>query len=325
MDCPAPADRGRGLRTSRREGVPGGERNGGQLAVARRALPAMGCGAVSRLRTHPSQRVRSDIDVLGWRRHARAFRQWLAPRRRLDPGRVREHPLGRSSPFATRRVVAHLSDGLRCRVSRRARRRACRHREGTRPTRPSRWCPHRQRHRRPRLQACRADLAGRSRRGLARRHQERRAQHRCDRVLRPRGRGATRVSDQARRSRCIEDAVPVRPARGVSHRWTLASSRVARQRSDGPTRRRVDGVGGRTRASRPKRTWRLPRSIRRRSIGWKPTGCSSTAWHPARSVLSRASRPPMPTSTRCSCGLPGLFIDPGDPTGGSFRGSRRSP
>ena len=83
-------------------------------------------------------------------------------------------------------------------------------REGARPASPSRRCPDRQRHRRARLHSRRADLAGRSRRGLAGRHQERCAQYRCHRVLRRRGRRAARVSDQACWSRRIEDALPVR-------------------------------------------------------------------------------------------------------------------
>ena len=82
------------VRTSRRHGVPGGERNGGQLAVTRRALPTVGCRAVSRVGAHRAQRVRGDVDVLGWRRHARAARRWLPPRRRLASVKRSQPPDG---------------------------------------------------------------------------------------------------------------------------------------------------------------------------------------------------------------------------------------
>ena len=241
VDGPAPTHRGRGLRTSRREGVPGGQRHGGQLAVARRALPAMGCGAVSRDGTHHSQRVRSDIDVLRRRRlhglsgdgslvDGDSIRDAFATTRWGDPHHSQPSVLSLTSP-------TDIGACIRSRTSPSLpppRRNAGYGSISTAPASPTPLPPS--------GAACRSDLASRSRR-VSLGATKNGALSTDAIVCFDPACGATRVSDQARRSRCVEDAVPVGATRRVPHRWPLASYRDARQHHDGASRRRPDELG----------------------------------------------------------------------------------
>ena len=201
--------------------------------------------------------------------------RWLAPRRRLDPGHVREHRWGTltiRNPPCCRSPPRRTS--VPCTRSRSSpslpppRKNAVSTSISMVPASPTPSPPS------PAVR--RADLAGGSRRVLPRRHQERRTPHRCDRVLRPRGRGATRVSDQACRSRRVEMRFQSGQLEAylTDGLWLRLASRAnaAMARLAGGLRSWESNSS----CPRP-RTWRLPRSIRPRSIGWKPTGCSCTA------------------------------------------------
>ena len=107
-----------------------------------------------------------------------------------------------------------------------------------------------QRGRPPRLHAGRGHLEGGRRRALVRRHQERGAHRRGGGVLQPRARPEHALPPPARRPPLLEDALPLRPARGLHRGRPLAPQRPPRQR-DGPAGPRGPGQDPRVRFPSP--------------------------------------------------------------------------
>ena len=115
----------------------------------------------------------------------------------------------------------------------------------------------RQRLREPRLQPGRHDLAGRHRRAVLRRHQERHACRRGGGVLRPAARGGFRLPLQAGRPARLEDAVPRRPlGRHAGERRVAERTPPTAMPAPGVSPRRSPGCRGCGRCS----PWRPTRS-----------------------------------------------------------------
>ena len=118
----------------------------------------------------------------------------------------------------------------------------------------------------PRHDAGRDHVEGRRRHALVRRDQERRADGRGRRVLRQGARPEYALPPPPRGSPVLEDAVPLRPARGVHRGRPVASQRAPRQRH-GPARPRGPGRDPRGEIPRPDRDQLRPRRPAQAGVG----------------------------------------------------------